>query len=130
MNVTLAKVKYRSIFGLAHHSFAIDKSNTFHNFLISKVIDRFLDINNIFDSIHAFVINDPTREVVWGTSPFLQIAQDNSKNYPVSNIGKDDVAASPSSLLVGSNWYAYDSSAWPQGLPKSLEDKRLVPGPS
>jgi hypothetical protein len=97
----------------------------FLQFVNSKKIKYYTRMNTVYNSTHAFAINDPGKFGNVLSSPLLQIGQDNGISYPVRHIEKE-----PSSLVfLGQGWIMYDAKAWPNGIP-SLGDKSLIPGPS
>jgi hypothetical protein len=104
-----------------------DRFNTFESILLDKRIRSFYGIEKVHEATSAFIQNDPTKLEVRG-NPFVQIAQDNSGNYPVRYGWKDADNISPF-IVVGSGWIAWDPECWPEGLP-SLLDRKLIPGPS
>jgi hypothetical protein len=97
----------------------------FLQFIVNQRIKYFTRLKTVRDSTHAFAFNDPGKSGLRLASPYLQIAHDNGISYPVRQLSEE---FSPI-LLLGQGWIAYNSKAWPDGLP-SFGDKRLIPGPT
>lgn len=104
-----------------------ERFSTFESILLDKRIRSFYGIEKVHEATSAFIQNDPTKLEVRG-NPFIQIAQDNSGNYPV-RYGWDDADNISPFIVVGSGWVAWDPECWPEGLP-NLSDRKLIPGPS
>jgi hypothetical protein len=100
----------------------------FLSFLLIERIRYFSHLKTVRNSTHAFAINDPGNSGRKLASPFLQIGSDNGERYPVRRLRDHKRLVTPIPIL-GKGWIAYCSQAWPNGLP-SLDDKRLVPGPT
>jgi hypothetical protein len=73
---------------------------------------------------HAFAINDPGTSGKTLASPFLQIAKENERSFPLRHLKEDTHLL----VLLGQNWISYSTESWPDGLPP-LGDRTLIPGP-
>jgi hypothetical protein len=100
----------------------------FLQFVYAQQIKYFCRLNTVRDSTHAFAYSDPGSSGKKGASPFLQIATDNSENYPVRYLRDDNRLINPE-VLLGSGWISYCTKAWPNGLPP-LGASTLIPGPT
>jgi hypothetical protein len=100
----------------------------FLQFVYSKKIKYFCRLNTVRDSTHAFAFSEPGSPKRRGASPFIQVGQDNSDNYPVRYL-KDDKHLINPEVLLGSGWISYCTKAWPNGLPP-LGASTLIPGPT
>jgi hypothetical protein len=77
-----------------------ERFNTFESIILDKRIRSFYGTEKVHEATSAFILNDPTKLEVRG-NPFIQIAHDNSGNYPVRYGWKDTDNISPF-ILVGS----------------------------
>lgn len=82
------------------HRLNSEKYNTFESIILDKRIRSFYGTEKVHEATSAFIQNDPTKLEVRG-NPFIQIAQDNSGNYPVRYGWKDADNISPF-IVVGS----------------------------
>jgi hypothetical protein len=100
----------------------------FLQFLLLQKIRYFSRPKTVFECTHAFALADPfkfDKRYFNVKSPFIQIGLDNGNSYPVRYLGDEYQPL----VMMGSNWIAYNTKAWPNGLP-SLGDESLIPGPT
>jgi hypothetical protein len=96
----------------------------FQQFIYCKRIRYFGRLNTVRKCTHAFAINDPGTSGKTLASPFLQIAKENERSFPLRHLKEDTHLL----VLLGQNWISYSTESWPDGLPP-LGDRTLIPGP-
>lgn len=110
----------------------------FHNFLLAKRIEYFASISNWYKHTYDLYHKDPISPLTVESgdlfdqplTPVTQIALDIGLTYPIAAFRYlPNFRTIDTRVLVGLGFIAYDSIAWPDGLP-SITDTDMMPGPT